>query len=139
MIDALRKDHVIINTVSIIPETQEKQVANVVDVEQLEQHKRNDKPSEVTNDQASIHSIMVNKILIGKACSPYEVIHIQTDKGMFPIIIMYDSGSEVTLCNYKAGPLIVETKKTNKKMTISTINSIQAKLKRVHKLKVRDD
>ena len=139
MINALGKDHVIINTVSIIPEIQEQQVTGVTDVEELEPHEGDDEPSEIVEDQASIHSIMVNKIPIGKACSLYEVIRVQTEEGMFPIVIIYDSGSEVILCNYKAGPLIVETKKTNKKVTISTIISIQAKLRRVHKLKVRED
>ena len=55
------------------------------------------------------------------------------------MVIIYDTGSEVSLCNYETGPLIVDTKRGDKKVTISTINSIQAKLRKVHKLKVKDD
>ena len=46
---------------------------------------------------------------------------------------------EVSLCNYETGPLIVDTKRGDKKVTISIINRIQAKLRKVHKLKVNDD
>ena len=55
------------------------------------------------------------------------------------MVIIYDTGSEVSLCNYEIGPLIVDTKKADKKVTISTINSIKAKLRKVHKLKVRNN
>ena len=37
------------------------------------------------------------------------------------------------------GPLVVDTKRGDKKVIISPINSIQAKLRKVHKLKVKDD
>ena len=35
--------------------------------------------------------------------------------------------------------MVVDTKRGDKKVTISTINSIQAKLRKVYKLKVNED
>ena len=58
---------------------------------------------------------MVNTIPIGKACSPYEVIQVQAEAGIFPVFIIYDTGLEVSLCNYETGPLIVDTKRGDKK------------------------
>ena len=45
--------------------------------------------------------IMVNRVPIGEACSPYEVIRVQTENGLLPIVIVYDTGSEISLCNYE--------------------------------------
>ena len=81
---------------------------------------------------------MVNRVPIGEACSPYEVIRVQTENGLFPIVIIYDTGSEVSLCNYEIGPIVSDTKRGNKKVTISTINSIQAKIRQVYRLALND-
>ena len=42
----------------------------MADIEELEQSEEDDDLNEDTDDEASVHSIMVNKIPIGKACSP---------------------------------------------------------------------
>ena len=84
---------------------------------------------EVSYTEANVNPIMVNRVPIGEACSPYEIIRVQTESGLFPIVIIYDTGSEVLLCNYETG---------NKKVTISTINSMQAKLRQVYKLALND-
>ena len=139
MIDSLGKDHVQINSITVIPGTQKQQEFCMADIEELEQSVKDEDLNEDTNDEASVNSLMVNKIPMGKVGSPYEVIHVQTETGMFPVVIIYDTGSEVSLCNYETGPLIVKTKKADKKVTISIINSIQAKHRKVHKVKVKDD
>ena len=59
------------------------------------------------------------------------MIQTQTEDGIFPIVIIYDTGSEVSLCNYETGPIVVDTKRGDKKVTISTINSIQAKFRKM--------
>ena len=69
---------------------------------------------------------MVNRVPIGKACSPYEIIRVQTESGLFPIVIIYDTGTKVSLCNYETGPVVADMIQGNKKVTISTINSVQA-------------
>ena len=111
----------------------------MADIIELDQDKEDDDTDVEINDEANVNAITVNKIPIGKACSPYEVIQAQTEDGIFPIVIIYDTGSEVSLCNYETGPIVVDTKRGDKKVTISTINSIQAKLRKVYKLKVSDE
>ena len=44
----------------------------------------------------------------------------------------------MSLCTYETGPIVSDTKRGNKKITISTINSIQAKLRQVYKLVLND-
>ena len=85
-----------------------------------------------------MNPITVNKVPIGEACSPYEVLHVQTEVRLFPVVIIYDIESEVSFCNYETGPVVINAKKGNKKVTISTIISIQAKLRKVYKLKSND-
>ena len=111
----------------------------MADIIELDQDKEDDNTDVEINDEANVNAITVNKIPIGKACSPYEVIQAQTEDGIFPIVIIYDTGSEVSLCNYETGPIVVDTMRGDKKVTISTINSIQAKLRKVYKLKVSDE
>ena len=88
--------------------------------------------------EVNVNLIVVNRVPIGEACLPYEVIRVQTENELFPIVIIYDTGSEVSLCNYKTGPIVSDTKRGNKKVTISTINSIQAKIRQVYKLVLND-
>ena len=60
---------------------------------------------------------------MGEASSPYEVIQIQTESRLVSVIIIYDTGSEVSLCNDETGPIITNTKEERMRITISTINS----------------
>ena len=84
---------------------------------------------EASYTEANVNPIMVNRVPIGEASSSYEIIRIQTESGLFPIVIIYDTGSEVLLCNYETGQVVADTIRGNKKVTISTINSMQAKLR----------
>ena len=79
----------------------------------------------------------MNRVPIREAFSPYEVTQVQTESGLFTLVIIYDTGSEVSLCNYETGPIVTNSKKGNKKVTVSTINSIQAKLRQVYKLQLK--
>ena len=139
MYSSLGSDHIQINLITIAPNTPKKQTFGIADIVELDQDKEDDDTDAEINDEANINAITVNKIPIGKACSPYEVIQAQTEDGIFPIVIIYDTGSEISLCDYETGPIIVYTKRGDKKVTISTINSIQAKLRKVYKLKVSDE
>ena len=91
------------------------------------------------HSEVNVNPIMVNRVPIGKACSPYEIIRVQTESGLFPIVIIYDTGSEVSFCNYETGPIVSDTKRGNKKITISTMNTIQAKIKHAYKLVLKDE
>ena len=83
MMDSLGNDHLKINTITIAPGTHRQQEISVTDIEELEESEEDDNLNEDTNDEASVHSITINKIPIWKACCPYEVICVQTDSGMF--------------------------------------------------------
>ena len=50
-----------------------------------------------TDPKANVNPIMVNRVPIGIACLPYKIIRVQTESGLFPIVIIYDTGSEVSL------------------------------------------
>ena len=69
--------------------------------------------------KVNVNPMMVNRVPIGEACSPYEVIQVQTESGLFRVVIIYDTGSEVSLCNYETGPIVSNTKRGNKKVMIS--------------------
>ena len=56
-----------------------------------------DTVEEASYTEANVNPIMVNRVPIGKACSPYEIIRVQTESGLFSIAIIYDTGSEVSL------------------------------------------
>ena len=104
----------------------------IADIEELPARYNDMKPIEAMSHlEANINPIMVNRVPIGEACSPYEIIRVQTESGIFTIVIIYDTGLEVSLCNYQTGPVVADTIRGNKKVTICTINSIQAKLRQV--------
>ena len=135
----IRANHVQINSIRANESSQPQQEYGIADIEELPTADNGMEPMEaVSHFEANVNPIMVNRVPIGEACSPYEVIRVQTESGLFPIVIIYDTGSEVSLCNYETGPIVSDTKRGNKKVTISTINSIQAKLRQVYKLVLND-
>ena len=128
-------NHVQVNSVRINNDPEPQTRNGLASIEELPA-KENDreKIKDEMQGEVNVNPIMVNRVPIGEACSPYEVIRVQTENGLFPIVITYDTGSEVSLCNYETGPIVSE----NKKVTISTINSIQAKIRQVYKLTLND-
>ena len=90
-------------------------------------------------DHVFIQTVLVNHMRIGLACCPYEVIRVRTNSGIYPVTIIYDTGAQITLCNFKTGPLVIDTKLADKKVTISTVNSAQAKLRKIYTLTLGDD
>ena len=115
MFNSLGLDHVKINSITVAPETQRRQEFSMADIEELDQDEEENDPIMDDNEEANVNSITVNKIPIGKAFSPYEVIHVQAEGGIFPVVIIYDTGSDVSLCNYETGPLTVDKKEELKK------------------------
>ena len=136
---SLGTDQVQVNFVTMEPDTQREQEFGVADIKELDQDEESEDPITDTSEEANVNTITVNKIPIGRACSPFEVIQAQTENGILPIVIIYDMGSDVSLCNFETGPIVVDTKRGNKKVTLITINSIQAKLRKIYKLKINYD
>ena len=139
MYNEIGANHIQINSIRVNESTQPQQRYGIADIEELPTADNNmDEMETEFHSEVNVNPIMVNRVPIGEACSPYEVIRVQTESGLFPIVIIYDTGSEVSLCNYETGPIVSDTKRGNKKVTISTINSIQAKLRQVYKLVLND-
>ena len=56
----------------------------------------------------------------------------------FPVTLVYDTGAQVSLCNFESGPLLIRSRPADRRVTISTINSTRAKLRRIHTLTLGD-
>merc|ERR1712240_612415 len=82
----------------------------------------------------SVEVMLVNDLPIGRACSPFEILRIQTKTGCYPVVLIYDTGAQVSLCNPETSPLLIGTKQANKNLTISTIESTKAKQRGIHTL-----
>ena len=138
MYKAIGAEHVQINSIRIRPTSPSQQEFGMAEIEELPQSEEEQEISEGENHgEVNVNPITVNKVPIGEACSPYEVIQVQTESRLFPVIIIYNTGSEVSLCNFETGPIVTNAKKENKKVTISTINSVQAKLRQVYSLSLK--
>ena len=91
------------------------------------------------DDTVYVQAVLVNNIQIGKACCPYEVVRVKVGTTYFPVVIIYDTGAQLSLCNYETGPLLIHSKPADKRVTISTVNSTKAKLRRIHTLALGDE
>ena len=74
IINTLGSDHIQINSITVASETKRKQEFGMADIEELDQEEEENDLIMDDNEEANVNSIMVNRIPIGKACSPYEVI-----------------------------------------------------------------
>ena len=115
----------IINSVQVESDVQATEIADVEDTIDDE-------------DTACVRAVLVNELPIGRACSPFEIIKVQTKSGYYPIVLIYDTGAQVSLCNFETGPLLIGTKQADRRVTISTIESSKAKLRRIHTLDLGD-
>ena len=139
MYNEIGTNHVQVNSIRVIEDPEPQPRYGMANIEELPVAENNTEEMDTgLHSEVNVNPIMVNRVPIGEACSPYEVIRVQTENGLFPIVIIYDTGSEVSLCNYETGPIVCDTKRGNKKVTMSTINSIQAKIRQVYKLVLND-
>ena len=102
MLKAIRTEHVQINTIRINLDIQSQERSETPEIEEL--LPLGDKQENSKGEghcEADIKSITINDIPIGEASSPYEVIQIQTESRLVSVVIIYDTGSEVSLCNYE--------------------------------------
>ena len=111
----------IINSVQVEADVQDTEIADVENTVDDE-------------DTACVRAVLVNELPIGRACSPFEIIKVQTKAGCYPIVLIYDTGAQVSLCNFETGPLLIGTKQADRNVTISTIESAKAKLRGIHTL-----
>ena len=90
-------------------------------------------------DSACIRTVLVNQLKIGHACCPYEIIQVKVGAGYFPVTLVYDTGAQVSLCNFESGPLLIRSRTADWRVAISTIDSTRAKLRRIHTLTLGDE
>ena len=103
------------------------QSTGIADIEELDE-----------GDTAYVNAVLVNQLRIGRACTPFEVIKVKTAAGYYPIVLIYDTGAQVSLCNYETGPVLIQSKQADRRVTISTIASSTAKLRTIHTLDLGD-
>ena len=92
-----------------------------------------------STDHVQVQAVLVNHMKIGRAGSPYEVIRVRTKSGIYPVTIIYDTGSQLTICNYKARSLVIGEKITDRRVTIATVNSAKTKLRKIYTLSLKED
>ena len=116
-----KKDNAIINSIQVESENQAVGIADIEDIMD-------------DGDTAYVRAVLVNQLRIGRACTPFEIIRVKTRAGYYPIVLIYDTGAQVSLCNFETGPVLIESKQADRRVTISTIDSSKAKLRRIHTL-----
>merc|ERR1711873_363751 len=91
---------------------------NTIQVEETSPDFKTNNVGDIASDQAPMHAeaMLVNDLPIGKACSPFEILRIQTKTGCHPVVLIYDTGAQVSLCNPETNILLMETKQTNKNL-----------------------
>merc|ERR1712240_645266 len=111
---------------------------NAVQVEEdIQDIEANNTDSTVSDQNPTSAEVMlVNDLPIGRTCSPSEILRIQTKTGCHPVVLIYDTGAQVSLCNPETTLLLIGTKQTNKNLTISTIESSKAKQREIHTLDI---
>ena len=117
-------DSALINSIQVQPNHQS---TGIADIEELDE-----------GDTAYVNAVLVNQLRIGRACTPFEVIKVKTTAGYYPIVLIYDTGAQVSLCNYETGPVLIQSKQADRRVTISTIASSTAKLRTIHTLDLGD-
>ena len=80
MYDTIGANHIWINYIRVKESAQSQQRFGIADIEELSQSDNEHESMETDNHgEVNVNPIMVNRVLIGEACSPYEVIRVQTE------------------------------------------------------------
>ena len=107
MLKAIRTEHVQINMIRINSDTQSQEKSKTPEIEELSPlGDEQENTKEEGHYEASMKPITINEISIEKVSSPYEVIQIETKDKLMSAVIIYDTGSEVSLCNYETEPIV---------------------------------
>ena len=93
MSEIIGASHLQINSIKLHESTQPLQDYDEIYTEKLSASYNNAEDMKIKgNEEGSISHILLNKIPIGEACLPYEVIKVQTENGLVPITFIYDTG-----------------------------------------------
>merc|ERR1712240_158175 len=71
-------------------------IINSVQIEATDQITENTNNQEISDHEqtAYVQAVLINNLRIGRACSPFEVIKVQTKSGCYPIVLIYDTGAQ---------------------------------------------
>ena len=138
MYRAIGTKHVEMNTIRTNLDTQSQERFETPKIEELPLlgDKQGNSKEEGHSEASMKH---INEIPIEKASSPYEVIQIKTEDRLMSAVIIYDTGLDVSLCNYETVPIVTIAKEEKEKMAIRTINSVQTRLVQVCKLNLKNN
>ena len=95
MYNEIGSNHVQINSVRVIRNQDPQPRYGIACIEELPSQAEDIKEINNESQEVNVNPIMVNCVPIGEACSPYDVIRVQKENGLFPIVIIYNTRSEV--------------------------------------------
>ena len=78
--------------------------------------------------------ITINSVTLGSAACPSELVRVRTELCDYLVQIWYDSGAQVSVCNYQCGPLVTATRVSPRSIGITSINGISKKVRQIHQL-----
>ena len=89
MYNEIRTNHIQVNSIRVNEDPQPQQRYRMPNIEELPTAGSNtDKIDTEFHNEVNVNPIMVNRVPIGEACSPYEVIRVQTESRQISIIII---------------------------------------------------
>ena len=80
------------------------------------------------------NNIKLNDTGIGMAACPSELVHVQLENQNYKVQVFYDTGSQITLCSYQCGPLVMGTRKTTQPISIHSVTGVSKQIRQIHAL-----
>ena len=68
------------------------------------------------------------------ASCPSELVHVEMENLDYKVQIFYDTGSQITLCSYQCGPLVMGTRKTTRPISIHSVTGVTKQIRQIHAL-----
>ena len=78
--------------------------------------------------------LVINDIIVGNAIFPTELIRVKAYGIYYLVQVYYDTGAQVTLCNYKCGPQILASRVADRPIGIITVHGTIKKVRKIHKV-----
>ena len=96
MYNEIGTNHIQVNSIRVNEDPKPQPIYGMADIEELPVAENNTEEIDTElESEVNVNPIMVNRVPIREACSPYEVIRVQTENGLFPIVTIYGTGSAI--------------------------------------------
>ena len=83
--------------------------------------------------------IQVNDIIVGNVICPTELMRIKAYGIDYLIQVYYDTVVQVTLCNYRCGPLVLASKVAERPIGIITVSGTSKMVRQIDKICLREN